>query len=159
MRSRLPFRQPARGYPRHRLLLGTLGLLAALNVSGCGNGGEGSNPAQDGAPLVPALRTPPPEPEIVADLFPATASRGLVLNHCSTCHSPACAVIGQRSRAEWDAIETSHIPYGGGLSSEDRGKIFDYLHRHFNDTLPEPEVPPRFLEPGCRPPADGTRTP
>ena len=143
--------RPDRGWrrrPRFRSAA-TVALLTVLNLSACAGDRNGVPGADGDEPLVPALRPVPAEPEIVADLFPATGSRGLVLNHCSSCHSPACAVISQRNRAEWLAVEASHIEYGEGLSSEDRGKIFEYLNRHFNDTLPEPAVPGRFLEGGC----------
>jgi hypothetical protein len=94
-------------------------------------------------------RTEPGEPETVEDIFPATATRGLVLNNCASCHALACAAIGQRSPARWREVEASHATAIPGLSIEDRGRIFDYLMRFFNDTLPEPHVPTEFLEGGC----------
>jgi hypothetical protein len=119
----------------------------ALSLAACGDGVE-----EPSGQYVPAPRGPvttPAVPLTVTDIFPATGSRGLVLNHCATCHAVACAAIGQRSEERWRQVEASHLRYNPGLSIEDRGKIFDYLKRHFNDTLPEPAVPERFLEGGC----------
>jgi hypothetical protein len=76
-------------------------------------------------------------------------NRGLVLNNCVSCHAAACLVIRQRSPDRWAELEAPHSGAVPDLSREDRGRIFDYLKRHFNDTLPESEVPARFLEDGC----------
>jgi hypothetical protein len=84
----------------------------------------------------------PPE---VANIFPATGNRNMFLNRCSTCHTPACAAVGQRSMERWREIEESHISYNPGISAEDRGRIFDYLRRHFNEDTPEPDVPPALV--------------
>jgi hypothetical protein len=37
------------------------------------------------------------------------------------------------------------------LSEQDRETLFGYLKEHFNDSKPEPKVPPQFLEGGCTP--------
>lgn len=136
---------------KRRLILVARGVAATLLVmlAACGN----DEPPPD-LYDPPERINPPPRPAVpqtVADIFPATGYRGLVMNNCATCHSAACAAIGQRTREEWRAVEQTHLGAVPGLSAEDRGKIFDFLRRNFNDTLPEPVVPPQLLEGGCSP--------
>lgn len=98
---------------------------------------------------IPALQAASQEPRAPGDLFPATGNRGLVLNNCDSCHAVVCVTLGQRDRTEWRDVEESHIDAVPGLSIEDRGKIFDYLRRHFNESLPEPMIPEDLLQGGC----------
>jgi hypothetical protein len=37
------------------------------------------------------------------------------------------------------------------VSDADREAAFGYLAAHFNDSTPEPVVPPKFLAGGCTP--------
>lgn len=100
----------------------------------------------------PAAHGPRPPTErdlMLAELFPSTGVRGYVVNNCSSCHAAACGALGQRSQARWSEIEASHQDYIPGLSTQDRGMIFDYLRKNFNDTLPEPAVPAELLRDGC----------
>lgn len=117
-----------------------------LLLTGCGsdapNGAEGA--AADSSAAAMAAT-----PQTVEDIFPETGSRGLVFNRCSSCHALACAAIGQRTEEDWAAVEAAHVDYNPGMSIEDRGKIFDYLKRHFTDRQPEPAVPPHLLGDGC----------
>jgi hypothetical protein len=89
-----------------------------------------------------------PEPQTVADIFPAHAQREAVMNSCGSCHNLACAAIGQRSPERWDSLRDGHKD---NVSSGDLAGMFDYLKANFNASRPEPKVPPRFLEGGCTP--------
>jgi hypothetical protein len=89
-----------------------------------------------------------PAPASVIDLFPPGAGRDLVLNNCASCHNVACATIGQRSNRRWDSLEESHKEK---IAGADLKMIFGYLKANFNDSKPEPKVPPKFLEGGCTP--------
>jgi hypothetical protein len=122
----------------------------ALLLGGCGTeaGDRGVDSDATVAERSPASSDdlyPAAVPPEVANLFPATATRNMFLNRCSTCHTPACAAVGQRNTERWREVEESHIGYNPGLSAEDRGRIFDYLRRHFNENTPEPDVPPRLV--------------
>ena len=121
-------------------------LVAVGLLMGCGEGGR--DPGSEIDDLDPVM-LPASLPAEIGEIFPPTGDRGRVLNNCSTCHSVVCAAIGQRTPEEWTAIERSHAGYIPGLSLEDFGKIFIYLRRNFNDTLPEPRVSPELLADGC----------
>lgn len=83
----------------------------------------------------------------VADLFPPGPGRDQVLNNCGSCHNLACATIGQRPAARWDALKESHQDkVSDGLDA-----MFAYLKVNFDESKPEPTVPSRFLEGGCTP--------
>lgn len=146
-----PFANPA---PRRNLRpLTLLALATAIAVSGCGTGNDREQaPPPPGAydtaaaDLSPYVQPGAGHP--AADLFPATATRGMVLNRCTTCHAAGCLVVGRRSAAEWRRIEASHADAVPGLSIEDRGRIFDFLRRNYDDRRPEPSVPAELLE-GC----------
>lgn len=83
----------------------------------------------------------------VADLFPPGPGRDQVLNNCGSCHNLACATIGQRPAARWDALKESHQD----KVAEGLDAMFAYLTMHFDESKPEPTVPSRFLEGGCTP--------
>jgi hypothetical protein len=85
----------------------------------------------------------------VADLFPAGPGREQVLNSCGSCHNAACSTIGQRTSARWDGLLEGHA---GRVADADLQAAFSYLKANFNDTKPEPKVPPEFLQGGCTPP-------
>jgi hypothetical protein len=87
-------------------------------------------------------------PATLLDVFPPAPERELVLNNCASCHNAACAAIGQRPSARWDALLASHRDK---LTGVDLDKVFGYLKAHFNDGRPEPKVPPALLEGGCTP--------
>ncbi len=140
------------GFGARRLYRGYLTTVFAgfvVILASCGERSEPDPSTISETPAVLGAPAPPTVPRTNTELFPATGSRGLVLNHCASCHAVACTALGQRSPSRWSAVEESHANYIPGLSIEDRGKIFDYLRRDFNDTLPEPNVPPELLEGGC----------
>ena len=93
----------------------------------------------------------PSEPATVVDLFPEGPERSLVLNNCGTCHAVACSAIGQRTPARWDNLKEGHREHVSNLGEQDLETVFGYLKEHFNDSKPEPKVPPHFLEGGCTP--------
>jgi mono/diheme cytochrome c family protein len=101
-------------------------------------------PAQAAA----ATRAAAPIPATIADLLPPGPGREAVLTNCGSCHNLACSAIGQRMAARWDALKESHKEK---VSDADRDAAFAYLRANFNDTKPEPKVPPKFLEGGCTP--------
>jgi hypothetical protein len=88
------------------------------------------------------------EPANVADIFPQGAGRDVVLNNCGSCHNLACSAIGQRTADRWKSLRESHKDK---VTDADATAAFGYLESHFNDTRPEPKVPPKFLQGGCTP--------
>lgn len=140
-----------RGYP-----VAVAAALLAVLLAGCGEGGSAAEgPGLSALPDVAAAPDATAEisaaPTTVADLFPAAEEKQMVLNNCATCHAVACAVIGQRSAARWEALATGHQEHIPALSDADRQRIFDYLAANFNETRPEPTVPAEFMDRGCTP--------
>jgi hypothetical protein len=148
--SRINSRPGPRGRSaRYSARLASVLAIFACLLASCGDGETRDPVAEMGNPNVPNAPALSAVPRTSTEIFPATGRRGLVLNNCASCHAVACAAVGRRSASEWSAVEASHTNYIPGLSIEDRGKIFDYLHEYFNDTLPEPVVPPELLQGGC----------
>lgn len=116
---------------------------AAALLAGCGGGDDVYQPGDRERLQTADI------PQAIDELFPETASRGLVLNRCAACHTVACVATERRTSEQWDAVEYAHADYIPGLSIEDRGKIFDYLKRHFGPDSPEPQVPAELLADGC----------
>ena len=87
----------------------------------------------------------------VADLFPEDPAKQMVLSNCTSCHAVACSVIGQRPEARWMDLEAAHREHVPSLSDAEREQIFAYLAANFNDTRPEPNVPPEMIQAGCTP--------
>ncbi|MEX2570767.1 MAG: hypothetical protein WD737_05630 [Gemmatimonadota bacterium] len=137
---------PAPPRTRLALLASTFLLLAACGGQELPGSDEespdGAAAASDTGPLPVGSRP-------AAEIFPPTATRGLVLNRCGSCHAVACAAIGQRDEQRWRAVETSHADYVPSLSTEDQARIFSYLRMHFGTDRPEPDVPVEYLEGGC----------
>jgi cytochrome c5 len=143
-----------------RVKLGAIALLAGIalacsQASAPGTGSGETAPAQKGAAEQSGRQTPAasqaastPAPATVADIFPPGAGRDLVLNNCGTCHNTACSAIGQRTNARWDSLKESHVEK---VSGADLNVMFEYLKANFNDSKPEPNVPPSFLKGGCTP--------
>lgn len=131
-------------------------LALALVVAGCT--GESAPAAESNSDInspdaalaaAPAAETS--RPATVAELFPDGAERQLVLNNCATCHAVACAAMGQRTEARWQELEMAHREHVPNLPDEQRERIFAYLAEHFNDSRPEPDIPPEFIVQGCTP--------
>ncbi len=98
-----------------------------------------------------ATEVEPAPPATIADLFPDDPVKGQVLNNCAGCHAVACTTIGQRTAARWNSLQEGHQDHLPSLGEEELGAIFSYLEANFSDSLPEPVVPPHFLEAGCTP--------
>lgn len=95
----------------------------------------------------PAPATPPVAANLL-EVFPPAPERELVLNNCASCHNAACAAIGQRPAARWDALLVAHRDR---LSGVDLDKLFGYLKANFDDSKPEPKIAPALLAGGCTP--------
>ena len=111
---------------------------------------EAAAPGGDGEPAA-ATPVEVAPPATVADVFPDDPAKDLVMNNCTGCHAVPCTTIGQRTTARWNSLREGHQDHVPSLSEEDLGAIFSYLASNFNDSLPEPVVPPHFLEAGCTP--------
>ena len=105
-----------------------------------------ANTATPAAAAAPAATAP--EPQSVAEIFPAGAQREAVMNNCGSCHNLACSAIGQRTPERWKALEEGHKDK---VTGADMHAMFEYLAANFNASKPEPKVPPKFLEGGCTP--------
>ncbi len=133
-------------------------VLGAALVGACTQAaapGAGSERSASAASTKPPAQTAPaatqaaaPTPATIADLFPPGPGREAVLTNCGSCHNLACSTIGQRMAARWDALKESHKEK---VSDADLDTAFAYLRATFNDSKPEPKVPPKFLEGGCTP--------
>lgn len=82
----------------------------------------------------------------VEAFLPPARARELFFNYCVNCHSFVCSMRGQRSRERWDVFKFQHRDKLVGLADADYELIFDYLKENFDDTKPEPELPPELLE-------------
>lgn len=153
--------EPRRIRPARRTRLsGWTRMLASaiilLLVAGCG-GGEGGDESAAGSAEESAAQAPEPEesqapqPQTIADIFPEGEGRVLVLNNCAGCHAAACAAIGQRTPARWEALQDAHREHIPSMSEEDLETVFTYLQSNFDNTQPEPEIPQAFLQSGCTP--------
>jgi hypothetical protein len=125
-------------------------LAGAVWSAACGGGGTTDSPAPaTSAPAAaPASAPPAVEAKSPADLFPDGPQKVAVMNNCASCHNLACSVIGQRTAERWDSLQKSHADRVPGT---DVPAMFAYLKANFDDTKPEPKVPPSFLEGGCTP--------
>ena len=121
-------------------------------LAGCGAADSSDSDRAESAPRASEpTAVEPPEPATAADLFPEGPGRSLVLDNCGTCHAVACAAIGQRTPARWDNLKEGHRDHVSNLGEQDLETVFEYLKEHFNNTKPEPRVPPQFLVEGCAP--------
>lgn len=128
-------------------LLGLAGCGGSSPAPGGGSGEPSTNAAGDMASSAPEAAAP----QNVSDLFPTADAKPLVLENCATCHAVACAAIGQRTVARWQALRNAHRDYLPNLAEENLTAIFTYLQSNFSDAQPEPRVPPEFLDQGCTP--------
>lgn len=80
-------------------------------------------------------------------------TRGVLLNSCTACHTFVPIVKAQKSAEGWDAtlgIHRSRVPE---MSDDQFEALREFLHNHFNDTLPPPELPPALEALGAGLPA------
>lgn len=140
--------------------------LAALGgglLAGCGSSGNssaGPAPAASGAGQAGGSQAPQPQGSSaagssatfkLAGIFPAGPGRELVLETCGACHPVACSALGQRTAASWDGVKKSHEDKLTAHSGANVDAMFSYLKANFNDTRPEPKIPPEFVQQGCTP--------
>lgn len=130
-------------------LLVAFAAVSALSSTGC----EGPTGPQSGVPEPSAEPVADTGREVtsLADIFPEGLGRGLVIDSCGGCHAVACSAIGQRTEARWKTLESDHRDRVADMSNDDYVALFQYLSANFNSTVPEPNVPPQFLEGGCTP--------
>lgn len=138
--------------PRGGACVFYVAVICGFLLAGCGGGGASSadREAGESAASAPEPAAPPPVAS-PAELFPDGAGRSLVLENCGSCHAVACSAIGQRTDARWDNLKEGHRDKVANMSEEDLETVFAYLKEHFNDSKPEPAVPPNFLAGGCTP--------
>lgn len=94
-------------------------------------------------------RTPGPARLDLDKVLPAGEGRELLQNTCGSCHPWVCAIKGQRPRTHFDTLKASHLGLTPALSDEDYETLWEYLSDNFNDTLPEPQLPPEFQMLDC----------
>lgn len=114
-----------------------------------------ATPVTPTAPLQPTKVSATPTPQASStgpqklnldDYFPKGAGRDLVLRDCTTCHSFAPIITGQRPKARWLSLKDDHKDKASGVSQADYDVEFTYLMDNFNDTKPEPKLPDWFLK-------------
>ena len=134
------------------LLATVLVISAALACSEAGAPGTNKPAETMAGNAAPAAAAAPaataPEFKTVADVFPAGPQKEPVMNNCGSCHNLACSAIGQRSPERWKALEEGHKDR---VTGADMHAMFEYLAANFNESKPEPKVPPQFLQGGCTP--------
>ncbi len=81
--------------------------------------------------------------------LPAGDGRDLLLNNCDACHPFLCAVIGQRPVDRWEKLKIVHRRRVAALSDDGFIALFAYLEASFNDTKPQPDLPPELAGLGC----------
>lgn len=106
-----------------------------------------------GAQATKASATPTPQASSggqqkinLDDYFPKGPGRDLVLRDCTTCHSFAPVIMGQRPKARWLSLKEDHKDKASGVVPADYDAEFNYLMENFNDTKPEPKLPDWFLK-------------
>lgn len=122
--------------------------VTGLLLAGCGGGAGPEEADSEPVPQPPPSSTAPVS---LGDIFPEGLGRSMVLDTCGACHAAACSAIGQRTEARWANLKEDHRDKVSDMSDEDYEVLFAYLADNFNDTKPEPVVPPQFLEGGCTP--------
>lgn len=131
-----------------RSVSGLVALGCGLTLAACTAQAPDRAAPASGAPAAAASDPTPAAPATLLDIFPAAPERELVLNNCASCHNAACAAIGQRPAARWDGLLAGHRDRVSGV---DLDRLFSYLKANFDDSRPEPKVPPTLLEGGCAP--------
>ncbi len=76
------------------------------------------------------------------------ASREVILNSCTTCHTFVPIVMQSFDENGWRGLLTRHVENGrvSQLSAEQVETLRLYLAENFNGDLPPPELPPALLE-------------
>lgn len=76
------------------------------------------------------------------------ASREVILNNCTTCHTFVPIVMQGFDGNGWRGLLTRHVENGrvSQLSAEQVETLRLYLAENFNGDLPPPDLPPALLE-------------
>lgn len=106
------------------------------------------SPAVITATSTPTVASQPAQVDLDA-IFPPGKGRDLVLSTCGNCHPWVCAIKGQRPRTHWATLKATHLGLTPALSDEEYDVLWTYLAEHFNDTSPEPPLPPEFQQLDC----------
>jgi len=146
---------------RARWPLGMAAVLAGVGLlTSCGkpSGANGAPQASTGAAVVapaqaaaPAPAGQPAGPFRLASVFPPGKGREKVLATCGSCHALVCVTRGQRTAERWENIKAGHRDKLTDAGAADVDEMFAYLKTNFNETRPEPQVPPELLQQGCAP--------
>jgi len=108
--------------------------------------------ATTAAPAAGATPASQPKGTTLAEILPPGNGLTLLLNNCSSCHSVVCSVKGQRPVDRWESLKQDHKDKASGLSEADLNTLFSYLSANFNNTKPEPNLPPELAAQGaCTP--------
>jgi hypothetical protein len=70
------------------------------------------------------------------------ATRDVLLNNCTTCHTFVPIVKAQKSEAEWNSLLTAHRERVLHLTEGEFEALGEFLRAHFNETEPVPALPP-----------------
>jgi cytochrome c5 len=133
-------------------------ILGAWLLTGCSKPGtpaaESVQPTTakpEPTPAPPAADVKSSAPLTAASIFPAGPGKDLVLNTCGSCHPVACTAQGQRTAERWESLKNGHKDKLTSVGSADLETTFAYLKANFNESKPEPKIPPEFLQQGCPP--------
>ena len=76
------------------------------------------------------------------------ASREVILNSCTTCHTFVPIVMQSFDENGWRGLLTRHVENGrvSQLSADQVETLRLYLAENFNGDLPPPDLPPALLE-------------
>lgn len=83
------------------------------------------------------------------DFAPPARGRDLLIQNCNACHSFACAIRGRRTLEHIQNIKRDMRDKVSGLTDEDYDTLFAYLEENFDNTKPEPKLPPQLVQQGC----------
>lgn len=133
-------------------------ILGAGLIAGCSKPSAPAAEAVQPAAAQPEPAAAPPAedkkssaPLNASSIFPEGPGKRLVLNTCGSCHPVACTAQGQRSAERWESLKNGHKDKLTGVSGADLETTFAYLKANFNESKPEPKIPPEFLQQGCTP--------
>ena len=72
------------------------------------------------------------------------ASRDVVLNNCTSCHTFVPIVKAQKSPDAWKSLLSVHRERVAEIPEEDFAQLELFLVAHFNETNPVPALPPEL---------------
>lgn len=78
------------------------------------------------------------------DAEQCAASRTLLLNTCTACHTFVPIVKAQKTETQWNATLQVHRTRVPDVSADDFEQLRLFLIAHFNETNPPPTLPPEL---------------